>query len=257
MLPSRVSVLFVALLVLAGLAPISLAEAAELPVVGVGSVSGSEGGRRLDFVVSLDWVSSETVSVSYETRNGSAVAPDDFYDPSAHPVTFAPGETSKTVRISLVDDTLVEPTESFTVVLSLPVNAAIGAGTGTGTILDNDSGVISGRVTDESTGNPIQGIRVRVCARGTDTCQTVRTGSSGDYSVSGLPAGGYWVLFKGTSTYVGEWWNDGPTVADREPVRVVAGRTRSGVDAALTATPVLSPAPSPTRPPAYPSRTSR
>ena len=55
-------------------------------------------------------------------------------------MTFAPGETSKTVLVSTVDDTIQENDESFVINLSNPsVNAVITTSQGTFTILDNDA----------------------------------------------------------------------------------------------------------------------
>ena len=52
-------------------------------------------------------------------------------------LTFAPGETSKTVDVNVVDDALIEANETFTVGLSNPTNATLGTAVGTGTI-NND-----------------------------------------------------------------------------------------------------------------------
>ena len=53
-------------------------------------------------------------------------------------LTFAPGETSKSVPVLTVDDTISELAESFTVDLSNPIGGVITTSTGTGSILDND-----------------------------------------------------------------------------------------------------------------------
>src|SRR5205814_230566 len=54
-------------------------------------------------------------------------------------VTFAPGQTTRTIAIVIKADTLDEPNETFFVNLSAPVNATISDNQGLGTILDNDS----------------------------------------------------------------------------------------------------------------------
>ena len=63
------------------------------------------------------------VSVSYATGNGSALASLD-YTARAGVLTFNAGETSKTVSIPILNDTLVEPDESFTFTLSNPTGGA-------------------------------------------------------------------------------------------------------------------------------------
>src|SRR6185436_17936123 len=77
------------------------------------------------------------ISVHFDTLAGTALAGVDFVATSGD-LVFAAGETTKTVTVSLVNDTLVEPTESFSLKLSGAVNATISNDTATGTIIDND-----------------------------------------------------------------------------------------------------------------------
>ncbi|MDY3554378.1 Calx-beta domain-containing protein [Gemmata sp. JC717] len=134
------------------------------PAVSIGNVTAAEGnagGTSFTFTVTLSTASTQTVTVSYATVAGTATAGAD-YTPAAGTLTFAPGETSKTVTV--LGDTTVEPDETFTVVLSNPTNATIGTGTGTGTITNDDAAtatVISGggapgtvRPINPATGQP-------------------------------------------------------------------------------------------------------
>lgn len=54
-------------------------------------------------------------------------------------MTFAPGETSKTVPVSVIGDRVGESNETFFLNLSSPTNTYIAAGQRTGTILDDES----------------------------------------------------------------------------------------------------------------------
>ncbi len=54
-------------------------------------------------------------------------------------LTFAAGEDVKILQIRPTDDSQAEPDETFTVTLSNPTNAAIGAATVSGVILDDDA----------------------------------------------------------------------------------------------------------------------
>jgi Calx-beta domain-containing protein len=101
------------------------------------------------FTVSLSEPSSETVSVDYSTANSSALAGSD-YTALSGTLTFAPGETTRTILVRTLDDTTGEPTESFTLTLSNPVGATIADGTGVGTILDNETKFF---VVDDATAN--------------------------------------------------------------------------------------------------------
>lgn len=79
-----------------------------------------------------------TSKVEVATANGSAAQRTD-YTISAAFLTFLPGESSKTFRIPIIDDVYVEGNETFDVVLSNPVGAAVGTANNTITIADNDS----------------------------------------------------------------------------------------------------------------------
>ncbi|MBI2083712.1 MAG: hypothetical protein HYT76_09155 [Deltaproteobacteria bacterium] len=95
------------------------------------------------FTVTLSTARSMAVTVDYEIRDGSTTAGDDYIAEGAvltGTVSFAPGETSKTVSVWISGDLLVEGEESFEIELSNPVNATIVDSIGSGTIIDNDSG---------------------------------------------------------------------------------------------------------------------
>jgi hypothetical protein len=84
--------------------------------------------------------SAGTVTVAYATQNGSALAGTDYTQTSGT-LTFAPEETTKEITIPILDDQVVEGTESFLVRLSSPTGRAILGGqlTSTVTIRDDDS----------------------------------------------------------------------------------------------------------------------
>ncbi|MGE5273952.1 MAG: Calx-beta domain-containing protein [Verrucomicrobiota bacterium] len=109
------------------------------PSVAINGASAPEGNgtTTLSFPVALSASTPLPVSVSYATSNGSATAPADFTSATGT-VKFAPGETSKTITVTVVGDTAYEPDETFTVALSNPVNATIGTGSATGTIQNDD-----------------------------------------------------------------------------------------------------------------------
>ena len=86
--------------------------------------------RKMRFTVTLDVASTETVSVSWATVPGTAVAPSDF-TASSGTLTFTPGQVSKTVDVP-VRSADQETEERFTVVLSNPVNCTIDDGSGVG-----------------------------------------------------------------------------------------------------------------------------
>ena len=81
-------------------------------------------------------VSDSTVTVGYETHDGTATGGD--YQARAGTLSFAPGQTAKTVAIPITDDADAEGAERFTLTLANPGNATIAAGTGTVTIGASD-----------------------------------------------------------------------------------------------------------------------
>ncbi len=92
------------------------------------------------FTVSLNapCVTPVTVSYSIDIANGTATAGVDYTAVSGT-LTFAPGETTKTVFVPVLNDALAEPTETFTLNLSNATGAVIIDGQGVATILDDDS----------------------------------------------------------------------------------------------------------------------
>jgi chitinase len=85
---------------------------------------GNVGTTPLPFAIVLSNPSVKPVSVEVATQNGTALAGEDFVALPPTTVTFAPGETAKQVVVSVIGDTIAEPDETFTLVLSKPVNAA-------------------------------------------------------------------------------------------------------------------------------------
>jgi len=107
------------------------------PTLQVSDATVTEGNKcavAAQFTVTLSAASTETITVAYATADGSATAGSDYQSASGT-LTFAPGETSKTVSVQVNPDRLVEPNETFVVSLSAATNANI-IGHGTGTIMD-------------------------------------------------------------------------------------------------------------------------
>jgi hypothetical protein len=104
--------------------------------VGNASVLEAYGGTVAAVVVTLSEPSNKTVTVDYKTANGTALAGYD-YQAASDKLTFAPGETSKTILIAVSGDGFIEPDESFSIELSRARHASIADGKGVVTILDD------------------------------------------------------------------------------------------------------------------------
>src|SRR5262249_43581762 len=104
------------------------------------------GQTPFAFAVTLSSAYDAPVTVDWATADGTATAGSDYQSGSGT-LTFAPGETAKTITILVNSDRLFEPTETFFVNLSAPTNASIAAGQGVGTIVDDDPRISISDVT--------------------------------------------------------------------------------------------------------------
>lgn len=98
---------------------------------------GNRGSAQMQFTVSRSGSSEGTVSVDYRTVASTALAKSD-YTAASGTLTFQPGETSRTISVSIQGDRKREANETFSVQLSNAVGAAINDGVATGTILNDD-----------------------------------------------------------------------------------------------------------------------
>ncbi len=106
--------------------------------LSVKDASAEEGtDASLEFVVELDREAQGAVTVQYATADGTATAGED-YTAASGTLSFASGETTKTVLVSVLDDQRDEGQETFTLTLSSASGAVIADGTATGTITNTD-----------------------------------------------------------------------------------------------------------------------
>ncbi|HVJ81575.1 MAG TPA: Calx-beta domain-containing protein [Planctomycetia bacterium] len=109
----------------------------KITIPDVSVQEGFEGERIAKFLVWLNSSSASPVSVKYNVVAGTATAGTD-YRPVSGTLEFGPGEIVKEVDVAVFGEYLFEPDETFTVVLSDPVNADIADGSALGTILNDD-----------------------------------------------------------------------------------------------------------------------
>jgi chitinase len=101
-------------------------------------VEGDSGTQHLRFQVRLSAPLATPARVRFSTLDGTASAGTD-YTAATGLLEFAPGETSKTVEISIRGDLVVESDEQFFVRLLNPEGAALRDGEGVGIIRDDDT----------------------------------------------------------------------------------------------------------------------
>ncbi|MDH5210669.1 MAG: tandem-95 repeat protein, partial [Betaproteobacteria bacterium] len=88
------------------------------------AMEGDSGTTTAVFDVLLSSPSASTVTVDYATVAFQATAGVDYVAASGT-LTFAPGETAKTVSVEIIGDTITDGDERFTVLLTNPTNATI------------------------------------------------------------------------------------------------------------------------------------
>ncbi|TQV89489.1 Calx-beta domain-containing protein [Aliikangiella coralliicola] len=124
-------------------ATITIEEDDEIPPAGVigfelDTALVNENDGAVNIIIERTSGSYGEVAVSVATQDDSAVATSDFTALS-QTVTFADGETEKSVTIQLIDDDIYETDESFIIALSnVTGDAALGTSNSTVTILDNE-----------------------------------------------------------------------------------------------------------------------
>lgn len=110
--------------------------ASKLSIGDASVTEGNSGTTPMNFTVSLLPASTGVVTVDYASADGTATSAD--YQPTSGTLSFAPGETTKTVTVQVVGDTVVEPDEVFYVDLGAVSGAEITKAQGVGTIVDDD-----------------------------------------------------------------------------------------------------------------------
>jgi hypothetical protein len=112
------------------------------PRVSISDVTQSEGKKGqsalFTFTVTLSAAYDQPVTMSFRTVNGTAKAGEDFASKSGT-LTFAPGETTKTITIEVKGDSKKEASETFYLDLfGLSSNSQFTKNRGLGMILNDD-----------------------------------------------------------------------------------------------------------------------
>ena len=131
-----------------------------LAIGNVTITEGSGGGTVTATATVTLTASASTVTVDWATVDGTAEAGSDYAAASGS-LTFAPGETSKTIDITVAADDLWEANEAFRIVLANAVGAQIVDRSGTVTIGNDDArnapvlNILDARTTEGTGGNPV------------------------------------------------------------------------------------------------------
>jgi len=113
--------------------------------IAINDVSQNEtnsGTTNFNFTVTRSGTTTGASTVNFATADGSATVADSDYVANSGTVSFAAGETTKTVTVVVNGDTKVEPNETFNVNLSTCVGCTITDNQGVGTIVNDDATTI-------------------------------------------------------------------------------------------------------------------
>jgi len=150
------------------------------PTASINDVSlpeGNTGTTSFPFVVSLSNASDQSITVTAGTVSGTAIGGSDFTEQAGTLLTFAPGITSQPMPIQVSGDLVDEPTENFTVFLSMATGASIADAEGLATIQNDDAAAGTFSINDASTAEGQSGTSLM-------TFTVARTSGSGAASVS-------------------------------------------------------------------------
>jgi hypothetical protein len=112
-----------------------------LPSLSIADTSVKEnplGTTYASFAVTLSAASDQTVTVHYDTAPGTAKPGIDFVGRHGT-LTFLPGQTTRHVRVHILNDQPTGTNEQFFVNLNNPVNATIADNQAVGTIVESGS----------------------------------------------------------------------------------------------------------------------
>ena len=140
------------------------------PTVSIsGPVDVNEGAGTVTYTVTLSNPSAHPVTVDVATSDGSASAGSD-YTATSQSLTFAPGVTSQTVTVPILNDSpaVYEGPEDYSVTLSNVVGADLGTASVTTTIHDDGTGDLPGGGTADDD-RPTLSVSSPTVTEGTDS----------------------------------------------------------------------------------------
>ncbi len=202
-----------------GTATVSIVDDDDLPELSIADLTIGEDDGQATLIVTMSGLSSQEVSVSYATADGTARANAD-YTAASGTLTWRAGETGpKSVAVAILDDEVYENNETFVVNLSSAVNAALADGSATVTIEEDDPlpvvTIVQTLVVDEPEEADGNVFLTATMDRASSVNVTVNYATSDDTAVKGRD----YLETTGTLT-----WQPGETGIKSLPVVVKADR---------------------------------
>ncbi len=177
------------------------------PAVSIADASqleGAGGAQNMVFRVSLSKPSSQPITVSYVTGDGTATAGSDYLEGSGV-LTFPAWSTQQFISIPVIGDTTVEPDETFVVTLSNASGATLLRSQALGTVINDDTTSATQPTFRDTTAADFAAGTVDAqgyVAQKADGELTLAPTVGSEFTAVGLPAG--W----SAAPWVGEWNRD-------------------------------------------------
>ncbi|MBD1211468.1 MAG: peptidylprolyl isomerase [Dolichospermum circinale Clear-D4] len=112
----------------------------DLPVINLSAnqtiVEGNTNPQNVTYTVTLSRSDTRVITVNYATANGTATAGLD-YTSRTGTLTFNSGVTSQSINIPILNDSINEVNETFTLTLTSPTNANLGTQTSVTTTISD------------------------------------------------------------------------------------------------------------------------
>ena len=153
-------------------------------------VEGNTSPQNATYTVSLSSASTQTITVNYATANGTAIAGSD-YTSTTGTLTFNPGVTSQAINIPILNDSVNEANETFTLKLTNPTNASLGT---TNTVTTTITDTLTASVTTTLPAN-VENLTL------TGTSAINGTGNAGNNILKGNSANNTLAGANGNDTY--------------------------------------------------------
>jgi uncharacterized delta-60 repeat protein len=163
------------------------ADSAGTLVFGSGGASVSESAGNVAINVRRIGGASGSVSVDYGATSGTAT-PGSDYGPTTGTITFADGETNKTLTVPILNDSVPEANETFQMTLSNPLGGAvIGTPSSIPVLIVDDDGIIEFSQTIFTVAECTEGISIPVRWTGaTNSDVTVYVSTADGSAVAGV-----------------------------------------------------------------------
>ena len=153
-------------------------------------VEGFTSPQTVGYTATLSSASPQTITVQYATTNGTATAGSDYTSTNGT-LTFNPGVTSQVINIPILNDSLNEANETFTLSLSSPTNANLGISNTVTTITDTLTASVTTTLPDN-----VENLTL------TGTAAINGTGNAGNNVLTGNSANNTLAGLNGNDTYV-------------------------------------------------------